>query len=253
MGSHVDGNRFNGTLTNANGEVLAVYVDGNKQGSGATPDNAAQQAANDQQQAAAAEQERKAANRRARKEAWSILKPVVDVAASRNPDKARRLATAEALATKPANGENRVSTALSLYADSLARRSGTSNPSAPAGGSSRPSTYTQTSGTGNPGSGASYPSGTTGGAQGLPIAECKRQADAWPLKARNDALPKNETPLMMRGVIVWADFLIRTYRQCLPDPQAQQLIAQLETSRAQTLKVCQQISTNPDNCGISPF
>ncbi len=92
-----------------------------------------------------------------------------------------------------------------------------------------------------------------GGAQGLPIAECKRQADAWPLKARHDALPKNETPLMIRGTIVWTDFLIRTYRQCLPDPQSQQLIAQLETSRAQQLKVCQQISTNPDNCGISPF
>lgn len=121
VGSHVDDKRFNGRLTNANGNVLEVYIDGNKQGSGATPGNVAQQAANDQQQAAA-EQERKEARRRDRREAWAILKPVVGDAASRNPDKARRLATAEALATKPTEGGNRVSTALNLYADNLTRK-----------------------------------------------------------------------------------------------------------------------------------
>ena len=200
------------------------------------------------------EQERKETRRRDRQEAMGVLRTYSNTAASMGNNKpANRLARVEELARNPAEGESRVSTALNNYADRQERKAGISNFSAPTGGPSGSNPYVQTSGTGSPGSSASYPSGANSGTRGLPIAECNRQADAWPQKAKLDALPKNDTPLMTRGALVGLDFLIRTYRQCLPHPQLQQQIDQWETQRAQTLKVCQQISTNPGNCEISPF
>lgn len=69
-----------------------------------------------------AERERKEARRRQRREAWAALKPAVDDTANRNPNKARKLATLEALTAKPTDGDNRVSKALNLYAENLERR-----------------------------------------------------------------------------------------------------------------------------------
>lgn len=91
-----------------------------------------------------------------------------------------------------------------------------------------------------------------GGAQGLPVAECHRQANASDLGNKLNAIPRNNTVLLARGTIVNLDFLIRTYTQCLPDRETQQAIDGWKAQREQTLLTCRQISSI-DNCLASPY
>lgn len=147
VGSHVDDKRFNGRLTDANGMVLAVYVDGQKQGSGAPPVNATQQAVDDRQQAAAAEQERKEARRRDRREALGVLRTYSDTTASMGNNKpANRLSRLETLAQKPPKGETRASTALNRYADNLNRKVSNNTGSNPGSASTSPGPSSQQTG-----------------------------------------------------------------------------------------------------------
>ncbi len=91
-----------------------------------------------------------------------------------------------------------------------------------------------------------------GGARGLPVAECHRQANASDLGNKLNAIPRNETVLQLRGSIYNLDFLIRTYTQCLPDRETQNAINGWKTQREQSLRTCRQISST-DNCLVSPF
>lgn len=89
-------------------------------------------------------------------------------------------------------------------------------------------------------------------ARGLPVQECHNQANASNLSAKLNAIPRSENVLLLRGAIFNLDFLIRTYTQCLPDPQTQQAINGWKTQREASLRTCRQISS-VDNCLISPF
>lgn len=93
---------------------------------------------------------------------------------------------------------------------------------------------------------------SAGGASGLPVAECHRQANASDLGAKLNAIPRNDNVLLLRGTIYNLDFLIRTYTQCLPDAQTQQAINGWKTQREASLRTCRQISSG-DNCLVSPF
>jgi hypothetical protein len=93
---------------------------------------------------------------------------------------------------------------------------------------------------------------TAGGKTGLPFAECQRQENASDIGRKLTALPDSNTNLKTRGIIVASDFMIKTYSQCLPDQRAQQMVNQYRTTRAQTLRTCQQVSSS-DNCLVSPF
>ncbi len=98
----------------------------------------------------------------------------------------------------------------------------------------------------------SGPAASAGGARGLPVAECHRQANASDLGAKLNAIPRNDNVRLLRGTIYNLDFLIRTYTQCLPDPETQKAINGWETQRVASLRTCRQISSS-DNCLISPF
>lgn len=91
-----------------------------------------------------------------------------------------------------------------------------------------------------------------GSARGLPVDECHRQANASDLGNKLNAIPRNETVLLLRGAIFNLDFLIGTYTQCLPDQKSQQAINGWKTQREQSLRTCRQISS-VDNCLKSPF
>ena len=94
------------------------------------------------------------------------------------------------------------------------------------------------------------PSG--GGARGLPVEECHRQANASNLGDKLNAIPRSDTVLLLRGAIHNLDFLIRTYTQCLPEQGSQNAINGWKTQREQSLRTCRQISSS-DNCLDSPF
>lgn len=96
------------------------------------------------------------------------------------------------------------------------------------------------------------PAVSAGGARGLPVAECHRQANASDLGAKLNALPRDNNVLLLRGAIHNLDFLIRTYTQCLPDQETQKAINGWNTQREQSLRTCRQISSG-DNCLTSPF
>ena len=91
-----------------------------------------------------------------------------------------------------------------------------------------------------------------GGARGLPVAECHRQANASDLGTKLNAIPRNETVLLLRGSIYNLDFLIRTYTQCLPDRETQNAITGWTKQREASLRTCRQVSST-DNCLVSPF
>lgn len=97
---------------------------------------------------------------------------------------------------------------------------------------------------------AQAPSG--GGARGLPVEECHRQANASNLGDKLNAIPRSDTVLLLRGAIHNLDFLIRTYTQCLPEQGSQNAINGWKTQREQSLRTCRQISSS-DNCLDSPF
>lgn len=99
--------------------------------------------------------------------------------------------------------------------------------------------------------GNGYAAGVVGGA-GLPLAECRRMEDASDIPRKMAALQQDNLNQMTRGIIVAADFMIDTYRACLPDPTAQQIVAQYEKTRAETLVTCRKVSST-DNCTDSPF
>lgn len=103
---------------------------------------------------------------------------------------------------------------------------------------------------GGGGGGGSTPN--FGSARGLPVDECHRQANASDLGNKLNAIPRNETVLLLRGAIFNLDFLIGTYTQCLPDQKSQQAINGWKTQREQSLRTCRQISS-VDNCLKSPF
>lgn len=108
------------------------------------------------------------------------------------------------------------------------------------------------------GSGVAAASGSSTAASGpisgggRPYAECLAEAKASPLHQKLNALPRNDSNLLTRGAIVVMDAEMRIYSQCLPDPRAQELIAAYTKTRADTLRVCRQISSS-DNCLVSPF
>lgn len=97
---------------------------------------------------------------------------------------------------------------------------------------------------------AQAPSG--GGARGLPVEECHRQANASNLGDKLNAIPRSDTVLLLRGTIHNLDFLIRTYTQCLPEQGSQNAINGWKMQREQSLRTCRQISSS-DNCLDSPF
>ena len=91
-----------------------------------------------------------------------------------------------------------------------------------------------------------------GNARGLPVDECKRQENASGLDAKLNAIPRNDTNRLLRGAIYNLDFLIKTYTQCLPNPEVQRAINGWTNQREQSIRTCRQISTT-DNCLTPPY
>lgn len=87
---------------------------------------------------------------------------------------------------------------------------------------------------------------------GKPLAECRSAEDASSIPAQMAALPQDNLNLMTRGIIVAADFMVKTYEACLPDPQARQIVEQYTSTGADALRTCQKVSS-VDNCRQSPF
>lgn len=83
--------------------------------------------------------------------------------------------------------------------------------------------------------------------------QCLQAENSSGLAAKLDALPADNTNLKTRGIIAVSDFMIKNYQQCLPDGRCQKLVDQNRKLRADTLLVCQKVSTDASSCTVSPF
>lgn len=84
------------------------------------------------------------------------------------------------------------------------------------------------------------------------IAVCQQTERASDLPQQLANLPADNINLGTRGIIAQADFMINTYRQCLPDSQAQAIVDQYTATRESALINCRAYST-VDNCLIPPY
>lgn len=178
----------------------------------------------------------------------AVLRPALSEAAKHNPKAAKNLAALDALSSSSNGGDT------NALLNMVANETASTNPQAAA----LMKAFTGNSSGSSGGTGASYQpdaadtdSGPTGGG-GRPYAECLAEAKASPLPPKLAALPQNDANLLTRGAIAVMDSETKIYRQCLPDPRAQELIAAYKKTRADTLRVCRQISSS-DNCEVSPF
>ena len=111
--------------------------------------------------------------------------------------------------------------------------------------SDRPSTTTSEAGNDETGA---QPGGTC-----TTYEQCLQVENSSGLAAKLDALPADNTNLKSRGIIAVSDFMIQNYQQCLPDGRCQKLVDQNRKLRADTLLVCQKVSTDARSCTVSPF
>ena len=106
---------------------------------------------------------------------------------------------------------------------------------------------TETSETGN------VETGVASGGTCTTYEQCLQAENSSGLAAKLDALPADNTNLKTRGVIALSDFMIQNYQQCLPESRCQTLVDQHRKLRADTLLVCQKVSTDAGSCTVSPF
>lgn len=83
--------------------------------------------------------------------------------------------------------------------------------------------------------------------------QCLQTENDSGLAAKLDALPSDNVNLKTRGIIATSDFMIQNYQQCLPDSRCKKLVDQHQKTRADTLIVCQKMSTDASSCNVSPF
>lgn len=83
--------------------------------------------------------------------------------------------------------------------------------------------------------------------------QCVQTENDSGLAEKLDALPAENVNLKTRGIIATSDFMIANYQQCLPDSRCQKLVDQHKKTRADTLIVCQKVSTDINSCKVSPF
>jgi hypothetical protein len=91
------------------------------------------------------------------------------------------------------------------------------------------------------------------GRTGLPFEECQRLENSSDVAAKLNRIPGSDTVMKTRGLVAASDFMISNYRQCLPDQRAQQMVAQYQRVRADSLRTCRESSGNPGICERSPF
>ena len=73
------------------------------------------------------------------------------------------------------------------------------------------------------------------------------------LEAKINAIPRDDTILLLRGAVVGIDFQIAAMRECLPDPQARQLVDRLVEQRRQVVQTCGSLASSSADCLKSPF
>ncbi len=83
--------------------------------------------------------------------------------------------------------------------------------------------------------------------------QCVQVENASGLSTQLNAIPGDNVNLKTRGIIAASEFMVSNYQQCLPDKRCQTLINQYRQTRADTLVVCQKVSTDASSCTISPF
>ncbi len=83
--------------------------------------------------------------------------------------------------------------------------------------------------------------------------QCVEVENASGLSPKLDAIPAENINLKTRGIIAASDFMMSNYKQCLPDQRCQTLVNQYRQTRADTLVVCQKVSTDAASCNVSPF
>jgi len=83
--------------------------------------------------------------------------------------------------------------------------------------------------------------------------QCVQVENASGLSPKLDAIPAENLNLKTRGIIAASEFMMSNYKQCLPDKRCQTLVNQYRQTRADTLVVCQKVSTDASSCTVSPF
>ncbi len=83
--------------------------------------------------------------------------------------------------------------------------------------------------------------------------QCVEVENASGLSPLLDAIPAENLNLKTRGIIAASEFMMSNYQQCLSDSRCQTLVNQYRQTRADTLVVCQKMSTDASSCTVSPF